>query len=34
MNISKGMPYYSVDLDYMPKNDKDRPYCSVYRSEY
>ena len=33
MNISKGMPYYSVALDYTPKNDKDRPYCSVYRSE-
>ena len=33
MYVYEGMPYYKLSLDYTPKDEDDKPYCKVYRSE-
>ena len=33
MYVAEGMPYYKLSLEYTPKDENDKPYCKVYRSE-
>ena len=33
MCVAEGMPYYKLSLEYTPKDENDKPYCKVYRSE-
>ncbi len=33
MYVAEGIPYYKLSLEYTPKDESDKPYCKVYRSE-